>query len=425
MNVEKDFLNWYKNKMEDDLTFPPESTWESIHDQLDVDDVWERLDKKLTRIRFLYRAKRTAYYAAAAAIALLVITQTFVDNQSPVNQDIINISKIYKSEHPSQTLTAVNQKNRNQREMADFRSEASLRYAGSVPVFDSMAYDAAVSIEQLTTNNNIKPYPHLSETNPATDIIAANNSINTTTNTLDKAKTISKSNYYTWPEKTANKLLASNTIIDKKEKISNPPRFYIGFTNSVRNTWLLNNTTVRGLQSNEMTKTVPNIFQDFAFQAGIHFSRKSKLLLEADIITSNQQKYYQYLNGDYVSKEIELSYSVFSLLYKYNISKLFGHNGVGNNLVLGSYGGILKSGKLKTKEQTENIKYQYHKYDIGFILGYELEFVVFNKIALAPGIRLKQGLFNIYKGYEDMPSSFNRTYPATIDFTFGVNYIIR
>jgi hypothetical protein len=139
----------------------------------------------------------------------------------------------------------------------------------------------------------------------------------------------------------------------------------------------------------------------------------------------NNQKYYEYSHGNYVSKQIQLNYSTISTQFKYNFHQFFKSGIFNANLVVGGYGGMLNYGKLKTESQTRNIKDHYKKYDIGFLVGYEFGISLFDHFVINPGIKYKQGVLNIYQGDGNIPASFNKTYPASIDFNLGISYILK
>ncbi|MFW5754775.1 MAG: PorT family protein, partial [Marinilabiliaceae bacterium] len=66
-----DFLKWYKNKIESGEEEPPPELWDDIQNDLDIDQVYKRLEKSLARDRrevWLWRA------TAAAGILLLLAT---------------------------------------------------------------------------------------------------------------------------------------------------------------------------------------------------------------------------------------------------------------------------------------------------------------------------------------------------------------
>lgn len=42
-----DFLKWYKNKIESGNLEPPESVWENVQDQLDIDHSWQKINAHL------------------------------------------------------------------------------------------------------------------------------------------------------------------------------------------------------------------------------------------------------------------------------------------------------------------------------------------------------------------------------------------
>lgn len=47
MKEEKDFRQWYQNKVRENAQDPPEEVWENICDRLDVKDVWGKISAEL------------------------------------------------------------------------------------------------------------------------------------------------------------------------------------------------------------------------------------------------------------------------------------------------------------------------------------------------------------------------------------------
>ena len=141
------------------------------------------------------------------------------------------------------------------------------------------------------------------------------------------------------------------------------------------------------------------------------------------IAKSEGQDFQTYLEGKVQRKSIELNYSGLTLLADKKSMKtqsLFG-------LPLKSHwlGGVsicLLSGSKIAIGQVENIPVGFRKMNISLVAGYEKEVLLSKRISLASGLRIYGGLTNIFKGYDDIPSWFNRTHSGNIDWTFSLRY---
>ena len=81
MSKKKKITEWYKEKIEENMSSPPKEVWENIENKLDIDQVWERVSKRLDYIKLFSKIKRITYYSAAA-ISLFLIIEYFVSNRS-------------------------------------------------------------------------------------------------------------------------------------------------------------------------------------------------------------------------------------------------------------------------------------------------------------------------------------------------------
>ncbi len=437
-----DLFKWYKEQVEKNQKDLPGEIWDRIEEELNVEDVWQRIDKRLNKDRFLQRSKRMVYLAAASIAMLLMVRvyqsvsytenpQHIALNESTGEQDKNNIYLEPDNSQPTNN----NNKTNNSKESVPGKqsqntSEKQQKQEQNIHNNEQGLQTIASKTITIKETYHRKPIENIPNTNETIQ-----NGRNNTDITKEKPalpKELKKKNYLASNE-INNKI--ENSDINLHSQLNNPEdittsrktknrNYYIGFFSKLQNTWLLNNTTIKGLRSDEMTKTIPNFSNDFAFYAGIDISNTMSIMIEADFRLQNQQKYYEYVNGDYVSKEIRLNYNVLSAQMKYNFYRFFNSSQLRANLVLGGYGGLLKYGQLKVKDTKRNVENQYNKYDVGFIIGYEFDIRFFNRIALIPGVRYKQGLINLYRGDGVIPASFNKTYATTIDFYLGINYII-
>ncbi len=428
-----DLFKWYKEQVEKNQKDLPGEIWDRIEEELNVEDIWQRIDKKLNKDRFLQRSKRVVYYAAASFAMLLMVrlyqSVPNTENQQQIARNEPTDKK--KSDNidiqpnkPQQT-----DDNKSKNTSKDLTTEIQQKQEQNINKNQKIQKIAPKTIN-INDTYHTKHQDTISKKNE-TKLIAINNTEIIRENT-PSPKELEHKNYLARNEINNN---IKNQDINLSNQLNNPENitpsknlstrnYYIGIYNKLQNTWLLNNTTIKGLKNNEMTKTIPNFSNDFAFYAGMDISNTISIMIEADFKLQNKQKYYEYINGDYVSKEIRLNYNVLSAQFKYNFYRFHNNSQLRANIVLGGYGGLLKYGQLKIKETKQDVENRYNKYDVGFVIGYEFDIRFFERIAIIPGVRYKQGLINIYRGDGVIPASFNKTYAATIDFYLGVNYII-
>src|SRR6056297_2102864 len=73
------FTEWYKQQIESNPYDPPESVWNNIHNELDVDNVWQRISSHLQKDQ---RRELIPYLAAASAILLFFLFYPFQNNRT-------------------------------------------------------------------------------------------------------------------------------------------------------------------------------------------------------------------------------------------------------------------------------------------------------------------------------------------------------
>ncbi len=428
-----DLFKWYKEQVEKNQKDLPGEIWDRIEEELNVEDVWQRIDKKLNKDRFLQRGKRVVYYAAAS-LAMLLMFRLYQSVPNTKNQQQIALNESNAEQKPDNIdIQTIKVQQTDDNKGKNNSKGLTTRIQQKQKINQTKKDQQLQKITRQTINFN-DPYqnkPQDTISNKESKLIASNNPETTRKNTPPPEE-LEQKNYLARNEINNN---IKNQDINLYNHLNNTENiaplknlstrnYYIGIYSKLQNTWLLNNTTIKGLRSDEMTKTIPNFSNDFAIYAGMDISNTMSIMIEADFKLQNKQKYYEYVNGDYVSKEIRLNYNVLRANFKYNFYRFYNNSQLRANIVLGGYGGLLRYGQLKVKDTKQDVENQYNKYDLGFVIGYEFDIRFFERVALIPGVRYKQGLVNIYRGDGVIPASFNKTYAATIDFYLGVNYII-
>jgi hypothetical protein len=255
------FPDWYKNMIESVEQDPPASVWEEIQNDLDLDKVWAGIDKELG----VTRKKRKLYIFQAAASLLLLVSIGTYFLVSPGNREIAHIS-IHTSE-PERALPPVTE---TQRSFAAVESDPA-----PVPVHETTVKRVipgsdtpGINLAELHVSREaaLKPVNSLSYKYIRQDyhLVASKEAVNEFENDIASDRS--------WLEFSG---------------------YYAGMSGHLGNTWLLNNKTLQGLKSDELTASLPSFGYSFGIiagkkSAGVLISRQKPFLLpEPARITMN------------------------------------------------------------------------------------------------------------------------------------------
>jgi hypothetical protein len=82
--------------------------------------------------------------------------------------------------------------------------------------------------------------------------------------------------------------------------------------------------------------------------------------------------------------------------------------------------GYLNNASQIIESESNNIKPDYRNYDFGLLIGYEIDSQILPNYTLSTGVQIDPGLINIYRGTEELPASFNKTYNASIGVSISI-----
>ena len=398
MNNKDRFTEWYKNKIESNPHDPPESIWSNIQDDLDVENVWQRISYQLYEDRKKI-LQRTIPYAAAAAILLLLLLfnpfkpqRTYDLADSELNKNFPSLNQTLKQEKDIQGGFT------GQRATSEEKSAAYRASDLSTPETNLTASLTATSVAQENENDR-----SLSD--------------------LQKLSTLPANLDASLPQTmiAANNITDDETTSSEKENEKSQPEFYAGLSGELGKSWLLSNKTIYSITESPYSSANPANESAFGFLGGVKLNDKWSVELATILNDNRGQIYREYLDGQLVTNKFNLKYSTFSIKGRYKIISKTLNLPVSHNLMVGTYVGYLNKASQNIESETNNIKPDYRNYDIGLLIGYEIDSQISTNYTLSTGIQIDPGLINIYKGNEELPANFNKTYNASI----GVNISIK
>ncbi|MBW6497237.1 MAG: hypothetical protein K0B09_02495 [Bacteroidales bacterium] len=388
-----DFDKWYRTEIESNQEDPPGALWEAIQDDLDTDLVWLRLSGKLP-------AKKLPLWstlAMAASVALLVgfaawffwygefsttgpAPMAVEEAPAPVQETTSGTPEIVDPTQSQQPVLAMQPLQSQRKAIGD---------SPSLAIFEPEDKDLFVA-----RNEGI----HVIRSKPAREIATA---------------TVPETNIKT---SAFNSLEAEFLATVLPEKTA--PRFSIGLTGQFANTWLLNQKTLRGLQSQELTNTHASFGKNFGLTTFVPLSARSGLKSELFLFSQSRQNYNEYIAGQYASTGLALNYTSITLQY----SQRFGRGLSPHMLSLGVYASALLQAREFEGRTAQRVKDQYSDTDLGLVAGYEYLIPLSGQLFLGTGIFAKYGLTNAFSGNQEIPSYLNRTRNAAFVFSLSLNY---
>lgn len=445
MKENNDFLQWYKDKVRENAQDPPEEVWENISNQLDVNDVWGKVSGELDERDRAVAGRTKIYYSAMLLLFLTIISGLigfekygdflFVNEQEHTANTSKENTTAEKINQDDPNLTGIG--NPLTKSAEDLRAEGDQKKDNSL----KLPYTSSKGGEIHSTKNAQK---HTKEDNGSGkggedkytgfstgDKLLVEDSakvLESNTETIALLKRIYPSTAFRLPEATL--MIADSSIVSEdgdsnditaaqEDEEDNEKKFErsfkIGLTASAKNTWLLNKTTYSGLEKHTLNTTVPDFGKDLGVLLDYDFSEK--LALQGEVVLAEMgQKYKEYLNGKYVTREINLAYYNVHLLLKYKMTRLLGETE--SSIIIGSYGGALRTASEIISDNAIDQRNRFRKHDFGAVLGYELNQKVLKNLFFSSGLRFNYGFTNVNK------DKMNRTSTGSLALNFAIKYKI-
>lgn len=195
---------------------------------------------------------------------------------------------------------------------------------------------------------------------------------------------------------------------EKEEKDIKRNYFEFGTTLAFNNSRLLNNETRSSYDKGSLISTSPTFKQNIGITLNYNLDNTNTISTELHLARSGQN-YKVFGGGDYLQKELELTY--YKAYIQYQHTFLPNKNIFFSDFTAkaGLYGGLLqnKRGELRSMES----KYSKVDYGVRLTLGQEKS-VGFLRIGY--GVSAERGLVNIFRGSGNIPGRFNRTYTMSM-----------
>ncbi|MGM0667481.1 MAG: hypothetical protein ACQETA_09180 [Bacteroidota bacterium] len=422
-----DFLKWYKIIFESNELDPPHKTWDHIQDQLDIDNSWQVINKRLNerarsalRIRVAAAASLLILVAAGASwiyfssagnagpgeeLAEEIVQEVGTNQGGKLAEEIVPGVSSNKGEEPAEEIV---------QEVSPGKAEDNKQT--TLPVLaENILRDAGEG------DTRTADMPAVRE-----DVLSGEEAvIREEALTKMAGRGAGSLTVYT-PEDKFEDIIPTGEIIRgaaaKTRKVFR--KFYLGTTGQLANTWLVNEKTISGFKSASLVSTNATFGSNFGFFAGTNLVKNVDLQADFNILAQNNQDYNEYMDGNYVTNKLKLDYSQLALSLRYNLmSQRFmeGEHGVN----FGGYLAYLHNAYQKIDGDKLYLSDNYNNIDYGLMLGYEYVFPLAGQLGLGTGFRAYYGLSNIYSGDENIPSYMNVTNNASVNITLSFKYLLR
>jgi hypothetical protein len=403
-----DFNQWYKKSIETQPEDPPEGLWESIQNELDINDVWIRLEADLgTPQKTIFPLLLTI---AASFLFIVFIGSLFYLNHYKLNK--VETADIYIIDEPDKN------------EAVDIERPVVTDNLDPLITIDHTNYlvefsDESVQAIAKASDSHQLIFNDISSTvyipgkpenaTPGQYMLASINPIGISTEGSIENQTM------------LIKDKQRGSIFNTSMEYNNNKRFSditIGLGGQLANTWLLNDKTINGFRGTSLTHTNATIGQSFGLLASTNTGTKSWLRLEWYFQAQNGQNYHEYIYGQYTSTRLKLNYQNLALTWHVMPGKQTNPH----RLFAGMYTGYLKDATLLINKTRYNVFDDYSSFDYGVIFGYEYLFQWKKSLTFNIGLYSKIGLSNVFAGNEYIPASLNHTQNAALMLSFSVNY---
>lgn len=428
------FENLYRKIISGFNENPPDSVWQNIQDDLDIDEVWSQIDSQLplAQAKTNYSPVRQVVNYALFFLLLFVFKSNSDQQLLPFTSAIDN----------NQATLLIEENNKKENNPKKDRDENLL--AGNKNIEDI----AATSKKELEQKPSTTQKQEAEESKVTQNLDINNNHSNATvekvitdateeenfesTKNDDSPFTIHDYELNSLNPRSANfefilttnlpeVLLIDNIISNDSSEKAIPfiKLSSIGIAGNVKNSWIINNTTKASFNNEALINTEISYTNDFGVSSQFLIRTQQIIQLSYWFKATNSQDYFQYYNANYSRKEFNIAYQSLSVDF---LQPLFSNE---NYLILG-----IQFAKIGSVQETlagnfSDLSSNYSTWNYGIDLGLQKKFDLHSKLSFQPAIRLHYGLSNIFTGNEFIPREFDYTRPASIslDLKFFYHFI--
>jgi hypothetical protein len=443
---EKDLINQYKRQMENRSEEPPTEVWDNIANELDVDEVWgniaEELDaeEKKRVLPWFWIRTAAAVLLIASTLSLVwwftsqenerLATEDLPENtiqQEESNQSNENITPDQQLQNPSLALENEDESAISHQDEPFYRESEESGISPGNPtnsgtIFNETENRSLLAEEDQSNQDNSEQGTSNTEVDQQIPSHATENEIAM----LNSATAMLKTNdnqplFMDTYEKQRGDFDLQTRIGDKTASNT----FALGLSTAIKNTWMLNQETIDGLDRLNHNQTDVTFYPDLGLS--FKYMHNSRWSLETDLFLSSStgQSYRQYINGQYTIRDISLRYfqSEFTAGYSFQLPSGAFNRQIIAKPVAGVYFSYLYSAREKRNDASLNVMDQYQNADYGIMAGHHFDITISNHFVFSPGLRVKWGLSDIYKG-TDSPSAFsdqtlNRSFEFRLNFYYN------
>lgn len=396
-----DFLRWYKNTIESCDQEPPESVWENIQDELDIEQSWQVINQHLTRKSI---ARRNTVIAIAASWLVLISIGTWW--------------YFLPDKHVESSQVLAEGTNETQRETVNPETGTP----------EPLVLEENTEVKSATVVTESRQEVFIENTLTQQEVVEMSEESEGERSPQQTPYTMLENRMIAMNSEVNNEMIMKEPTLLPDEEVTNQRtsfrKLYIGSTGQLANTWLLNEKTFSGLEPSSLTTSDVSLGSSFGVFLGTNLAEKINLQMDFNILAQNNQVYHEYLDGHYVENKMKFNYSQLALSLRFSfVTKrvLSGEHGVN----VGGYAGYLHNAFQHIGSETINLSSEYNWLDYGIFLGYEYMFPIYQQLGLGTGFRVYYGLQNIYSGNDYIPGYLNKTNIASANITLSLKYLIK
>lgn len=433
---ENSIIERYRKQVEQQQSAPPPDVWENIATQLDIDEVWDNIAAELDRQQ-RRRVLWMSLAGVAASVAVLVIGSLVIFKPSTMRPEQQVVAHTHGTIETQSRETdhgvvadggAIAQFEATIATPVDLNRQSSKKH--QLCMGDHLASNAADTSAQSLMDQAVSP---------------ANS-----TNSIEAISTAAVFIIQKQPETVAQ--IASNEPLDEG-RATGQRKLAVGFTAALKNTWLLNSETVKGLKGDGLNSAEVTIFPDIGVSLMYGFSPRWTAEFNLFLASRTGQRYMDYVYGQYTNKDIILKYTQMELLANYvYVPRWLGRGNISLVTALGAYYSSLSSASQRSSMKVsmvlsnyafdgtnlsvvgaenattmtvqKEITSHYGHDDYGVVAGFDLAYRMGARFTAVPGLRFKYGLVNIYGGGSNFSGNFMRTNNGSFEFRLTIYYNI-